>query len=274
MRIIILIVTFIIFTGYNGCNIFSEVTSPYWNDWENWSKGRTPYIGEDVELSPGNFVILFNPGYTTVIGKLNITIGCIFSVYSKLTTQDTITIVGTIIIFDNINVANFDINCELIWIMNNANINVSRYIILNNNDSIIVGPDNSELFDRIYFESDISIRESQNMSNIFGTVINNSGHLIILQNTKLYIETYLQALSGVLHLHYNSTVTDIGCLYGNSLSVLGKIILICEMKINVEHICVPIISGIQKTHIFIPITDNCGYMKYYSIINNTISACF
>ena len=235
-------------------NVFIPIVSFFWSDRENWSKGHVPYLGEDVELSPDSVVQLYNPGCTTVVGKLNITEGSVLTIFSELTSINTTSIVGTLIMFKTINISEISLNNGLIWILNNASIYSEKNIILGINDTIIVG--------------------TLTTSNIYATIIN-KGKLLILEDTKLYIRKYLQTISGALYIHYNSTVTNIGFLYGQSLTIYGKIFIDCEMQINIKHnICVPIVQSINSLHVSTPITDTCGYMTNYSVTNNTILACF
>lgn len=234
-------------------NIFIPTVSFFWNDWENWSEGHVPYIDENVELSSGSIVQLYSPGISTIVGMLNITDGCVFTVYSELFSKNTTTIAGSLLMFANVQINNFYLDNGLIWIMNNASLHSDQIISLKNNDLIIVGP--------------------QTISNIYSIVINNS-KLILLQKTKLFIKDYLQTFNGTLVTHYNSTINDIGLLRGETLSFFGKIFLDCDMQIKIKNKCLPIISATNLLHIYVPIVDVCGYMIKYLLNNNTITACF
>ena len=235
----------------SGPNVFSVTVSFFWHDAANWSLGHVPYPNEDVELSLGSDVQLYDSG-STIVKNINITNGCILSVYSKLVAKN-MTNSGSLLMFDDIIVDKIVLNNGLIWIMNDANIDATETIILNAKDIILVGP--------------------QTKSNINSMILNN-GKMVLLQDTKLYANNYIQPKNGLLELHYNSTVTDIATLTSKHILIIGKIFLVCTRKIHPAFMCVPIIKGIYSIRVSSQIVDTCDYMKKYLIVGNILDACF
>lgn len=260
VKIFFFIIIILLYTGSSDLqintgtpNIFIPTISFLWNDWENWSKKHVPYIGEDVVLSSGSIVQLYNPGISTIVGKINIANSCVFTINSEFISKNITTLAGSLIIFADVQLNKIYLNNSLIWIMNNASLYCDDYLLLNNKDIIIAGP--------------------YTFSNIYSIVIN-YGKLLILQNTRLFIKDYFQMPNSILTLYYNSTINDIGFLYGNSLNIFGKILLECSVQIKIKKQCIPIISAIYSLHLDTPIVDICKYMTKYMINNNTALACF
>lgn len=254
----ILIILFITCISASETNIYTETTSILWSDPNNWSLGHVPYVYDNVILSPGSVVVLFDPNVCVAVRQLNVTSGCVLNLFSNLTIKNTTLISGSVIVFDMFNTSKIEFNNGLIWLSNNANVVVEHPAILHANDIIIAGPCSTQ----------------NNCRLLFNGQILNHGNIIILENTTLYVDDYTQSHLGLLYLHYNITANNIGTLNGMIIFVFGEILLISP-NCNYHKIsCVPIISADGYVIVTNLPIDICHHLTYFNTNGTTSIACF
>lgn len=240
-------------------NIYVSKRSVSWKDPNNWSLNRTPIISDNVIISQGSEIILFNPYNITIVNNIIIENGCIFYSYSVLEISSTMINRGTFITsFALISEELILLNGK-IWIIDGY-ITVKKQLNIGLNDSIIMGP-------CIY--------------NICGTYIYsnvvNNGTIIIFPNIIGITNNYTQTDSGKLYLQYNRTINSVGSLIGRYLHISGNVYITpIECIKTPKYDCVVILSSAKK---YLKVKhnpqNNCTKIKKYIISDNTdMAICF
>lgn len=258
MKYIILWLALILFyrlcAAENKENIFSNIVSDSWNDWANWSDGHVPYFDENVILSSNTIVEIFNTS-AIFLNNLKIKSGCVFTIYSQLYVNGSMTLSGSALIFNNLYATKILMNNGLLWLFNNANIYVDNPIFLGTNDMI---SNNLESF-----------------SHIYGSIINENGTIELLPNSSLAIDNLNHMINGTLSAHYNTFYSSIGSLIGSTINIMGPITLKCNFQKNISRECKTIIMA--KKYLNVQnnekIIDSCNNLEKYDFYRLYFRVC-